>query len=174
MRNIVEKNVDELTPSEYSHKTANAIESLKESIDKFGIQQPSIIDDNNRIIAGNAVYKAAVEYGYKTIPCVVVTDLSEQEIRKYRIVDNKTGEFAQWNEEKLNKELSYLQNPNDLQFCFDEDLFRRLNPFASFAPKGKSSEPRTDSDRVHRNDNLDERFVNRLKLEEEKSKVKII
>lgn len=173
MRTITDIQAAELKPCEYSHKSDNAIAAIKDSIEKFGIQQPIIIDNENNIVAGNAVFKAAVECGYTTLPCVRITDLSEQEIRKYRIADNKTGEFAQWNEEKLKKELSYLQQPEELQFCFDENLMKYMNPFADLSPSNSSN--KSNSDWSQNNADIqrtEDRFREQLQLEEENSRPK--
>lgn len=173
MRKITDVQTAELKPCEYSHKSDNAIAALKDSIEKFGIQQPIIIDNDNNIVAGNAVFKAAVECGYTTLPCVRITDLSEQEIRKYRIADNKTGEFAQWNEEKLKKELSYLQQPEELQFCFDENLMKYMNPFADLSPSNGSNKSNSDwSQNNADSQRTEDRFRERLQLEEENSRPK--
>lgn len=119
---VVEIAVSEIKPYEGSHNTDAVIDMLRESIKQFGIQQPIVLDGNNVIVAGNGVYKAAVLEGYKTLPCVILLNLTDDEIAEYRIADNKTSEFARWNEKKLRKELSYLQSPDSLQFCFDENI----------------------------------------------------
>lgn len=119
---VVEIAVSEIKPYEGSHNTDAVIDMLRESIKQFGIQQPIVLDGNNVIVAGNGVYKAAVLEGYKTLPCMILSNLTDDEIAEYRIADNKTSEFARWNEKKLRKELSYLQSPDSLQFCFDENI----------------------------------------------------
>lgn len=119
---VVEIAVSEIKPYEGSHNTDAVIDMLRESIKQFGIQQPIVLDGNNVIVAGNGVYKAAVLEGYKTLPCMILFNLTDDEIAEYRIADNKTSEFARWNEKKLRKELSYLQSPDSLQFCFDENI----------------------------------------------------
>lgn len=68
------------------------------------------------------------------MPCIILGNLTEEEIAEYRIADNKTSEFARWNEKKLQKELSYLQTPTKLQFCFDENLSAMFGD-DSYVPK---------------------------------------
>lgn len=133
--NVVEISVSEIKPYEGSHNTDAVIEMLRESIKQFGIQQPIILDSNNVIVAGNGVYRAAVLEGYEKLPCVVLDNLTEDEITEYRIADNKTSEFARWNEKKLRKELSYLQSPDSLQFCFDENIKAMLGMDNPIIPK---------------------------------------
>lgn len=127
--------LEEITPYEGAHHTEETVELLKTSINTYGITQPIILDKGNNIIAGNAVYKAAKELGMKEIPCIVKDDLTPDEVAQYRIADNKTGEFASWNEQKLKKELSCLSNPEDLQFAFDEDLMGMLKQDAPVVPR---------------------------------------
>lgn len=119
MKNIP---ISEIYIFEGSHNTDSAIEAIKGSIERYGIQQPITIDENNVIVTGNGVYKAAVALGYTELPCIILKGLSDDELRQYRIADNLTGSFATWNEKKLKYELSCLQSPQDLQYCFDEDL----------------------------------------------------
>lgn len=124
--NIEYISCDKIKVYDGSHNTSGVISMLKESIQKYGITQPIVVDGNYQIVAGNAVYKAAVELGFSEVPCIVKDDISEELIRQYRIADNKTAEFASWNEKKLKKELSYLEDPNKLQFCFDENILDML------------------------------------------------
>ncbi len=131
--------VAQIRAYEGSHHTEAVMEMIKESIQKFGLQQPVVVDKHNVVVAGNAVYKAAVALGKKELPCIVVDDLTEEEVAQYRIADNKTGEFATWNEKKLKQELSYLSDPNELQFCFDENIMRMLG-MENGKPAGQPSE----------------------------------
>lgn len=125
-QNIVEIEVDKIIPYEGSHKTDASIDLLVTSIKDFGVNQPITIDKNNVIVTGNGVYKAAVKAGMKTIPCIILDDLSDEQIAQYRIADDKTSEFARWNEKKLRKELSYLQDPASMQPYFDMDILGML------------------------------------------------
>lgn len=56
------------------------------------------------------------------VPCIRLDYLTDEQIKQYRIADDKTSEFATWNEKKLRKELSYLGDPNSIQFAFDESI----------------------------------------------------
>lgn len=121
-QNIIEVEIDKITPYEGSHKTEASMELIKSSLKDFGVNQPITVDKNYVVVTGNGVFKAAKEIGMKTIPCIVLDDLSDEEIKQYRIADDKTQEFATWNEKKLRKELSYLQDPTSLQSYFDENI----------------------------------------------------
>lgn len=137
---IVMLPIDSIIPYEGSHKTSGSISLLIESINKYGITQPISIDKNNVIVTGNGVYKAAKELGYTEVPCIVLDYLSDDEIKQYRIADNKTGEFARWNENKLKKELSYMTSPTDMQFAFDESLLSLIGQ-DNFIPTSTSTVP---------------------------------
>lgn len=123
---IVNIPIDKIKPYKGSHKVDDALDDIKASIKEFGITQPLSIDKNYVIAKGNGVYRAAIELGLKELPCIVLDYLSEEEIKAYRIADNKTSEFASWNEDKLKKELSYLKSPLEMQRYFDEDLNKIL------------------------------------------------
>jgi len=124
--NIIEIDIDKIIPHKCSHKTESSINYLVESIKDFGITQPITIDKNNVVVTGNGVYKAAKIAGLTKIPCIVLDDLTDEEIEQYRIADDKTQEFAQWNEKKLRKELSYLEDPSSMQPYFDRDILGML------------------------------------------------
>lgn len=125
-KNVIEVPVASLTAYEGAHKTESSIAALKQSITEFGFQQPIVIDKNNVVVAGNALLKAAQELGIDNVPCIRTDYLSEEQIQQYRIADNKTSEFARWNEKKLRKELSYLGSPQSLQYCFEDNILSML------------------------------------------------
>ncbi len=134
-REIITLPIGEVHPYESgSHEITPSIEPLKKSIAQFGIQQPILIDTTHTIVAGNAIYKACVELGYTEVPVVVLAELTDEQIKQYRIADNKTSEFARWNEDKLKKELSFLDNPTSVQFCFDENLSAYFKPITPQKP----------------------------------------
>ena len=86
-----------------------AIEPVAQSIKEFGFQQPIVIDKDNVIICGHTRVLAAKKLGLKEIPCVVAENLTPQQIKAYRIADNKTGEIAEWDYELLPVEIRELQ-----------------------------------------------------------------
>lgn len=138
-RQIVLKAVSEIKDYESAHKIGNTIPALKESIKQYGINQPISVDKNMVIVTGRAVLKAAIELGIEQIPTIVLDDLTDEQIAEYRIADDKTSEFARWNEAKLKKELSYLGDVKNLQFCFKEDLSAMFKPFQAPQPKAASA-----------------------------------
>lgn len=125
-KNVIEVPTSSLSVHDGSHKTDAVIGMIKQSLQDFGFQQPIIIDKNNVVVAGNALLKAALELGINKVPCLRTDYLTEEQIQQYRIADNKTSEFARWNEKKLRKELSYLGSPQSLQYCFDTNILSML------------------------------------------------
>lgn len=78
------------------------------SIKEFGFLAPVLIDSNDIIIAGHTRKEAAVRLGLKEIPCITVDSLTDEQVKAFRLVDNKTAEFASWDFEKLEEELSEI------------------------------------------------------------------
>lgn len=85
-----------------------AIEPVKESIKQFGFLVPILIDTNDEIIAGHTRKLAAIELNLDEVPCICAENLTEEQVRAFRIVDNKTGEFASWDFQKLEEELKMI------------------------------------------------------------------
>lgn len=124
MMNIMMVKVGEIVPYKNNPRiNDDAIEPVKESIRQFGFKVPMILDKDNVIVAGHTRYEAAKKLGMTEVPVIYADDLSEEQVRKFRLVDNKTAEFAEWDIEKLQEELSYLDfNDYDFGFGFDDDL----------------------------------------------------
>lgn len=87
----------------------NAVQKVADSIKEFGFKVPIIIDEDNIIVAGHTRYKAAKELGLETVPCIVADDLSPEQVKAFRLADNKVGEFSSWDEDKLYNELMELE-----------------------------------------------------------------
>src|SRR5690606_36643601 len=88
----------------------NAVDAVAASIKEFGFKNPILIDKENVIIAGHTRLKAAKKLGLEEVPVIRVEDLTEQQIKAFRIADNKTAEFAEWDFELLKIELEGLDD----------------------------------------------------------------
>lgn len=124
--NIVEKNVADLKEYENNPRdNAGAVEAVAESIKQFGFKVPIIIDSNNIIVAGHTRLKAAQRLGLSSVPCIVANDLTAEQIKAFRLADNKTGELAEWDFELLEKELAELTafDVDMSLYGFDESIF---------------------------------------------------
>lgn len=100
-------------------KNDDAVDKVAASLSAFGPQSPIIVDRNHVIIAGHTRYKAAKKLGLDKFPCVVAESLSDEQAAAYRLADNKTGEFADWDDEKLDQELARILNIDMEQFGFE-------------------------------------------------------
>ena len=97
-----------------------AVEYVANSIKEFGFKVPIIIDKNNEIVAGHTRYKASLELGLKEVPCIIADDLNEEQIKAFRLADNKVSERSSWNFELLDDELEEIIDIDMKQFDFDE------------------------------------------------------
>lgn len=89
-------------------KNEAAVDAVAESIREFGFRNPVILDRKNVIVCGHTRLKAAEKLGIKEIPCLYADDLTDDQIRAFRLVDNKTAEFADWDFGKLEEELEQI------------------------------------------------------------------
>lgn len=103
--------IEKLRPYENNPRkiTDEAVEKVMASIKEFGFQQPIVVDKDMVIIVGHTRLKAAKKLGLKSVPVVVADNLSDEQVRAYRLADNKTNEFSQWNDELLSFELQELE-----------------------------------------------------------------
>lgn len=112
--NIKYVNIDEVEPYERNPRNNDsAVEATANSIKEFGWQQPIVVDKNNVIIVGHTRLKAAKKLGLKEVP-ILVADLPENKVKAYRLADNKTGELAKWDNDKLRQELDDLFDKIDM------------------------------------------------------------
>lgn len=125
--NLVYKKVGELIPYENNPRNNDeAVDYVANSINEFGFKVPIIIDKNNVIIAGHTRLKAILKSGGDKnieIPCIIADDLTEEQIKAFRLADNKVSEFSKWNTTLLDEELEQLKSMNMEDFGFDEHAF---------------------------------------------------
>lgn len=118
--NIIEKILSDIKPYEKNpRKNDNAVEYVANSIKSFGFKVPIVIDKNGVIVAGHTRYKASKKLGLEKVPCIIADDLTDEQIKAYRLADNKVGESAKWNEDLLNAELSEILNIDMEMFDFN-------------------------------------------------------
>lgn len=107
-------NIREIATSrlqEYENNPRNndlAVEKVKYSIQRFGFLFPVVVDLNYVIVAGHTRVRACRELGIQSVPCIVADELTEEQVNFFRLVDNKTSEYSDWDFETLKSELALV------------------------------------------------------------------
>ena len=116
---ILNLGLEEIKPYEKNPRNNdNAVDAVAASIREFGFKVPIIIDKDNIIVAGHTRYKAAKKLGLKTVPCIKADDLTDEQVKAFRLADNKVAEQAEWDFDLLNEELETITMDME-QFGFD-------------------------------------------------------
>lgn len=85
-----------------------AVDLVAQSIEKYGFKVPVVVDKDNVIICGHARVKAAARIGMEKVPAVIADDLTEEQVKAFRLADNKTAELSEWDFARLEEELNEL------------------------------------------------------------------
>lgn len=118
---IVNLRIGEIKPYENNpRKNDGAVEAVANSIKEFGFKVPIVIDKNKVIVTGHTRYKAAQELGLEEVPCLIADDLTQEQIKAFRLADNKVGEIAEWDLDLLVSELEGITELDMSEFGFDE------------------------------------------------------
>ena len=115
--------LDEIKPYEKNPRNnKDAVKYVANSIKEFGFKVPIVIDSEGVIVAGHTRYKAAKKLKMDKVPCIVADDLTEDQIRAFRIADNKVSEIAEWDFELLEGEMEMLDfDMTDFGFLEDDE-----------------------------------------------------
>lgn len=119
--NIVNKKISAIVPYEKNpRKNDKAVKYVAESIRNFGFKVPIVIDKDNIIVAGHTRLKAAIQLGYTEVPCIIADDLNDEQIKAFRLADNKVSEQAEWDYDLLGDELDdiFTIDMEDFGFSF--------------------------------------------------------
>ena len=107
--NIVNIKTDKLIPYiNNPRNNENAIDKVASSIQEFGFKVPIVVDKDNVVINGHTRLLASKKLGLEEVPCIIADDLSEAQIKAFRIADNKVSEYSTWDMELLQIELEAL------------------------------------------------------------------
>lgn len=136
--------IDKLVPYENNPRNNDgAVEYVANSIKQFGFKVPIVVDKDNVIVAGHTRYRAAIELGLTEVPCLIADDLTPEQVKAFRLADNKTAEKASWDYTKLGKEIEDLMNIDDLGFDLTDLGFGEFELTAltsDFEPEGFDEE----------------------------------
>ncbi len=107
---IISMKVRDIIPYEKNPRNIpkEAVEKVAASIKEFGFRQPIVVDKDNVIIVGHTRLMAAKKLKMKEVPVVVAADLTEEQVKAYRLADNRTNEFSEWDADQLFDELQSL------------------------------------------------------------------
>ena len=120
--NIQMMKVADIVPYENNpRKNDEAVKYVAESIKEFGFKVPIVIDKDNVIVAGHTRLKAAKRLKLDDVPCIVADDLTEEQIKAFRLADNKVGEKADWDFDLLFDELEDIIDIDMELFGFDDE-----------------------------------------------------
>ena len=120
---VIDTPLEQLKPYENNPRNnENAIDAVANSIKEFGFKVPLVVDTDGVIVAGHTRYEAAKRLGMTTLPCIVADDLTPEQVKAFRIADNKVGELATWDLEKLDIELNEITDIDMAEFGFDIEI----------------------------------------------------
>ena len=141
---IVNKSIDDIKPYEKNpRKNDEAVKYVANSIKEFGFKVPIVIDKDGVIVAGHTRYKASKKLGLKEVPCIIADDLNEDQIKAFRLADNKVSELAEWDFPILNEELENLDIDmeqfgfEDLEIEEEQEIIEDETPDVPEEPKAK-------------------------------------
>ena len=121
---VTMRKLAELVPYENNPRdNSKAVNAVAESIKEFGFKNPIIVDKKGCIVAGHTRLKAAEKLGLDEVPVIVADDLSDEQVKAFRLADNKTAELAEWNFDLLDTELAGISEIDMSAFGFDMETF---------------------------------------------------
>lgn len=121
---IVYKKIDELIPYENNPRfNDDAVEYVANSIKEFGFKVPIVIDKDGVIVAGHTRYKASIELGLKEVPVIIADDLTEEQVKAFRLADNKVSDYSIWNNVALLEELADLKDVDIFTGFKESEIF---------------------------------------------------
>ena len=125
---VVYRSIEELLGYDNNPRNnEDAVAKVAESIRQFGFKVPILIDQNDVIIAGHTRKLAAQELGMIQVPCICVSDLSPEQVRAFRLADNKVAEFSSWDPDKLADELAAIMDIDMTVFDFPDMALDELD-----------------------------------------------
>ena len=146
--NIIKMKVEDLIPYiNNPRNNENAVDKVASSIAEFGFKNPIFVDKNNVVVNGHTRLLESKKLGLKEVPCIVIDDLTDTQIKAFRIADNKVAEYSKWDYDLLNIELEQLEELDfsmsdfgistfePIEFEIDEDIEEILEEEYEEPPK---------------------------------------
>ena len=123
------RSISDLIPYEKNpRKNDEAVPLVAESIKEFGFKVPIVIDSNGVVIAGHTRLRAAKKLKLKEVPCIIADDLTEEQVKAFRLADNKVAEKAEWDFELLGEELDNIFDIDMEAFGFEFNIEEEKTP----------------------------------------------
>lgn len=125
---IINKKLDDLVEYDKNPRSNNeAVKYVMESIRQFGFKVPIVIDKDNVIVCGHTRYKASKKLKLNEVPCIIADDLTDEQIKAFRLADNKVSEKAEWDFDLLEGEIDDILDINmeDFGFDFPDDVVEK-------------------------------------------------
>ncbi len=134
---VINKPIDEIKLyNKNPRKNDNAVNYVAASIREFGFKVPVIVDKDSVIVAGHTRIKAAKQLGLESVPVIVADDLTPDQVKAFRLADNKVGEIAEWDFEALEAELEDIEiDMSEFSFEISDDVFVMENDIESNTTK---------------------------------------
>lgn len=128
---VIEMNVSDLIPYDKNPRhNEESIDYVANSIKEFGFKVPIVVDKDNVIVAGHTRLLASKKLGIKKVPCIIADDLTPEQIKAYRLADNKVSEKSTWDLDLLSLELDEIKDIDMSDFDFDLGDFEVHNVFS--------------------------------------------
>lgn len=119
---VVEMELRKIIPYENNpRKNEKAVDAVMQSIKQFGFKNPIIVDENMVIISGHTRRLAALKLSMDKVPVIIAKDLTEEQVRAFRLADNRVASFSSWDEAKLKEEIADINNIDLSDFGFKKD-----------------------------------------------------
>lgn len=126
MKKLKKIRLDEIKQYENNPRThGEAIEAVVQSIKQCGYIAPIIVDEDGVILAGHSRFQALKRLGEAEVEVLIVDELTDEQKKKYRLLDNRVAEFSEWDFDKLETELSLIDF-GDFNFDFDDFIFKPI------------------------------------------------
>lgn len=119
--------IDSIHPYENNpRKNEKAVEAVANSIKKFGFKNPIIVDRDNVIISGHTRRLASIALGLRKVPVIVGDDLTEDQVKAFRLADNRVAELAVWDEDLLKQEMAKVLDMDLVEFGFKQEAIDEI------------------------------------------------